>query len=41
MGIAPEKSSGFMTNMEGVLDVYRTPYDADFQVVCMDESLSN
>ena len=24
--------------MERVLDVYKRPYDADFPVVCMDES---
>lgn len=27
-----------MANMESVLDVYKRPYDADFPVVCMDES---
>ena len=27
-----------MANMECVLDVYKRPYDADFPVVCMDES---
>jgi hypothetical protein len=36
--IAPEKSSDFVANMECVLDVYKRPYDADFPVVCMDES---
>jgi hypothetical protein len=36
--IAPEKSSEFVANMECVLDVYKRPYDADFPVVCMDES---
>ncbi len=27
-----------MANMECVLDVYKRPYNADFAVVCMDES---
>jgi hypothetical protein len=36
--IAPEKNSEFVANMECVLDVYKRPYDADFPVVCMDES---
>ena len=27
-----------MANMECVLDVYKRPYDADFPVICMDES---
>ena len=36
--IAPEKNSDFVANMECVLDVYKRPYDADFPVVCMDES---
>lgn len=36
--IAPEKSGEFVANMEKVLDVYKRPYNADFPVVCMDES---
>lgn len=36
--IPPEKSGGFVANMEQVLDVYKTPYNAEIPVVCMDES---
>jgi DDE superfamily endonuclease len=36
--IPPEKSGGFVANMEQVLDVYKIPYNAEFPVVCMDES---
>jgi len=36
--IPPEKSGGFVANMEQVLDVYKIPYDAEFPVICMDES---
>ena len=36
--IPPEKSSEFVSNMERVLDVYKRPYNADYPVVCMDES---
>jgi len=36
--IPPEQNSHFVANMERVLDVYKLPYDADYPVVCMDES---
>ncbi len=36
--IPPENNSEFVANMESVLDVYKRPYDADYPVVCMDES---
>ena len=36
--IAPEKNSEFVSNMECVLDVYKRAYNADFPVICMDES---
>lgn len=36
--IPPEKSSGFVANMECVLDVYKRPYNKKYPVVCMDES---
>lgn len=36
--IPPEKNSEFVANMERVLDVYKRPYNADYPVVCMDES---
>lgn len=36
--IPPEKNSEFVANMEFVLDVYKKPYNADYPVVCMDES---
>jgi hypothetical protein len=36
--IPPEQSSAFVANMEQVLDVYKKPYNAEFPVVCMDES---
>lgn len=36
--IPPLENSDFVAHMESVLDVYKTPYDADFPVVCMDES---
>src|SRR5450631_3595483 len=36
--IPPEKSGGFVANMEQVLDVYKIPYNAEFPVICMDES---
>ncbi|MEX6686129.1 IS630 family transposase [Danxiaibacter flavus] len=36
--IPPQGNSEFVANMEAVLDVYKRPYDADFPVVCMDES---
>ncbi|MDQ6609485.1 MAG: IS630 family transposase [Bacteroidota bacterium] len=36
--IPPEKNGGFVANMEKVLDVYKTPYNSEFPVVCMDES---
>lgn len=36
--IPPLESSDFVAHMELVLDVYKTPYDENFPVVCMDES---
>ena len=36
--IPPEKNSEFVANMERVLDVYKRPYNANYPVVCMDES---
>lgn len=36
--IPPLESSDFVAHMEMVLDVYKTPYNEDFPVVCMDES---
>lgn len=36
--IPPKQNGDFVANMEKVLDVYKRPYDAEFPVVCMDES---
>lgn len=36
--IPPLDNSDFVAHMELVLDVYKTPYDKRFPVVCMDES---
>ena len=36
--IPPQRNADFAAGMERVLDVYRRPYDADFPVVCMDET---
>lgn len=36
--IPPLENSDFVAHMELVLDVYKTLYDEDFPVVCMDES---
>lgn len=36
--IPAEKSASFVCQMEEVLDVYERKYDADYPVVCMDES---
>ena len=36
--IPAEKSASFVYQMEQVLSVYEHPYDANFPVVCMDES---
>jgi transposase len=36
--IPPHQNSQFVASMEQVLDVYKRPYDADYPVVCMDES---
>ncbi len=36
--IPPRQNSAFVAAMEQVLDVYKRPYDANFPVVCMDES---
>ena len=37
--IPPLGNSDFVAHMESVLDVYKTPYDKRYPVVCMDESL--
>lgn len=36
--IPPQCNADFAAGMERVLDVYRRPYDANFPVVCMDET---
>ena len=36
--IPAAQSPAFVCQMEQVLDVYEQPYDADFPVVCLDES---
>ena len=36
--IPPQRNADFAAGMEMVLDIYRRPYDADFPVVCMDET---
>lgn len=36
--IPPEHNGEFVAAMENVLEVYKRPYDADFPVVCMDET---
>ena len=36
--IPPLGNSDFVAHMESVLDVYKTPYDKRYPVVCMDES---
>ena len=36
--IPPKQCSGFVANMEMVLDVYKRPYDPKRPVLCMDES---
>ena len=36
--IPPEQNSEFVAHMEQVPDVYKRAYDADYPVVCMDES---
>lgn len=36
--IPPAQNAEFVAHMEQVLDVYKRPYDADYPVVCMDES---
>ena len=36
--IPVEQSAPFVCQMEQVLDVYEQPYDADYPVVCLDES---
>jgi len=36
--IPPEHNAEFVCAMETVLDVYQRPYDADYPVVCMDET---
>ena len=36
--IPPQRNADFAAAMERVLDIYRRPYDANFPVVCMDET---
>ena len=36
--IRPEKNSEFVARMELVSDVYKMPSNADYPVICMDES---
>ena len=36
--IPPQHNADFAAGMERVLDLYRRPYDAQFPVVCMDET---
>jgi len=36
--IPPDANAEFVARMEDVLGVYQLPYDADYPVVCMDES---
>ncbi|ASJ71346.1 IS630 family transposase [Granulosicoccus antarcticus] len=36
--IAPKEDAGFVCQMEAVLDVYKRPFDAEYPVVCMDET---
>ena len=36
--IPPECNGDFVAAMENVLDVYKRPYDAEFPMVCMDET---
>ena len=36
--IPAEQSASFVCQMEQVLDLYEQPYDADYPVVCLDES---
>ena len=36
--IAPKEDANFVCQMEAVLDVYKRPLDADYPVVCMDET---
>jgi hypothetical protein len=37
--IPAAQSASFVCQMEQVLDLYEQPYDADYPVVCLDESL--
>ena len=36
--IPAEQSAAFVCQMEQVLDLYEQPYNADYSVVCLDES---
>jgi len=36
--IPPKQDAAFVCAMEHVLDVYKRPLDADYPVVCMDET---
>ncbi len=36
--IPPEQNAEFVARMEEVLEVYKRPHDADYPVVCMDET---
>jgi hypothetical protein len=38
MWIIPQASAEFVCQMEQVLDIYEQPYDAQYPVVCLDES---
>jgi len=37
-GREPQRNADLAAGMERVLDIYRRPYDANFPVVCMDET---
>jgi transposase len=37
--IPPRQNGDFVAHMERVLEVYKRPYDVNFPVVCMDETL--
>lgn len=36
--IPPLESSDFVAHMEMILDIYKTPYNKEYPVICMDES---
>ena len=37
--IAPKEDANFGCQMEAVLDVHKRPFDSDYSVVCMDETI--